>query len=83
MSSYLEDHFPHVIVRLERAWGNRCAFNEVFNDLIFDSRGGRSGWPEEAWNELAWLNQLHKSIVQYEPEPIQEVELDDTLKWVS
>lgn len=83
MSSYLEDRFPHVVARLTAAWGKPCEFYEMFNDLIFDKRGGRSGWPEEAWAELSWLNQLHKLVCQPEETCKEDEPLDDTIKWVS
>ena len=83
MSSYLEARFPHIIGRLEHAWGNPCAFNEVFNDLIFDKRGGRSGWPEEAWAELDWLNQVHRLVCQKKDAPEPDEPIDDDIKWVS
>lgn len=83
MSSYLEDRFPHIVARMEKTWGNPCAFNEMFNDLIFDKRGGRSGWPEEAWAELSWINQLHKLVCKKEEEVEVSETLDDTIKWVS
>ena len=83
MSSYLEDHFPHVITRVLEAWGDAKAFQDLHSDLIFDQRGGRSGWPEEAWAELSWLNQVHKLVVQKEDQPEPDEPLDDTIKWVS
>ena len=83
MSTYLEDRFPHIVKRLEEAWGNAKAFQDVFNDLMFDQRGGRTGLPEEAWTELSWVSQLHKAVLQIGSEPEPDEPMDDTIKWVS
>lgn len=83
MSSYLEERFPHVVQKILETWGNPKEFSDMFNDLIFDARGGRSGWPVEAWQELEFLNALHKQVCLKEAEEEKDEPLDDTIKWVS
>lgn len=57
--SVLEVLFPHVVQRLLRCWGNTEAFAVVHHDLVIDDRGGRAGWPEEVWDDLVLLQQVH------------------------
>ncbi|MCP5277592.1 MAG: hypothetical protein H6935_04420 [Thiobacillus sp.] len=83
MRSYLEDRFPHLIPGLTEHWGNRQAFKAFFFTLIFDTRGGRTGWPEEAWEELSFLEALHKRAYPTEEDPVNEREIHDDIKWVS
>jgi len=57
--SVLEVGYRHVVDRLLQSWGDREAFAAVFDDLIIDTRGDRSGWPAEVWSELVFLQRLH------------------------
>jgi hypothetical protein len=59
MISVLEEKFPHVIKRLLECWGDPEYFRLVFDDLTQDRRGDRHGWPEEAWMELLFLEEIH------------------------
>lgn len=83
MHSCLEDHFPHLIPALTEHWGNPEAFKTFMFGLIFDTRGGRSGWPAEAWEELSFLEALHKQVNSPEEGPADEGEVEDDIKWVS
>lgn len=67
MISILESRFGHVVARLLPAWGDKAAFQDLFDDLIFDKRGTRAGWPADAWEELQFLQKLHKTLVAMEP----------------
>ena len=85
MSSYLEDRFPHLIPGLTENWGKPEEFKAFMFSLIFDSRGGRTGWPWEAWEELSFLEALHKlarPLDSAESESESESVHDD-IKWVS
>lgn len=57
--SVLEARFGHVLTRLIPCWGDPSCFHRVFEDLIYDSRGDRSGWPFDAFMELEFLRQIH------------------------
>lgn len=59
MRSVLETRFPHLIERLTACWGDPDGFEGVFSQLIIDQRGGRSGWPLDAWVELSLLQEVH------------------------
>lgn len=58
--SVLEDRFPHLIPRLTACWGDPSSFGLLFEDLMFDRRGGRSGWPFDAFQELDLLQEVHR-----------------------
>lgn len=83
MNAYLEDHYPHLLTGLTENWGKPEAFKAYMASLIFDTRGGRTGWPPEAWEELSLLEALHKEAYPADHQDSEDVELDDTIKWVS
>lgn len=85
MISILESRFGHVVARLLPAWGDQAAFQELFDDLIFDKRGTRAGWPMDAWEELQFLQKLHKVRMAMEQETgeVPEEPIPDEHKWVS
>lgn len=80
MISILESRYGHVLERMLPCWGDPIQFEDLFNDLMFDSRGTRSGWPSDAWEELQFLHKLHK--LAYSPPLEKEEPMDDTIKWV-
>jgi len=82
MASYLEEHFPHLIPGLTKNWGKSEDFKDFFFNLVFDSRGGRSGWPAEAWEDLSFLEALHKLAYQAH-ETTEDEPVHDSIKWVS
>ena len=47
--------FPHVLNRVGAAWGDPATVSEVLQDLLVDRRGGRRGFPPEAFEELQAL----------------------------
>ncbi|MCG6896905.1 MAG: hypothetical protein LJE61_10095 [Thiocapsa sp.] len=59
MVSVLETRFPHLIERIEACWGDPDRFEGIFSELLLDKRGGRSGWPLDAWVELNLLQEVH------------------------
>jgi hypothetical protein len=80
MISILESRYGHVVERLLPCWGDTAAFQAVYDDLMFDARGNRSGWPADAWDELQFLENLHK--LAYSSIEEEVVETDDAMKWV-
>lgn len=83
MKAYLEDHFPHLLPGLTENWGKPDEFKAYMASLIFDTRGGRTGWPREAWEELSLLEALHKEAYPTDQQNTEDILLDDTIKWVS
>jgi hypothetical protein len=81
MSSIIEELYPHVVEGLTSNWGEIDQFEAFMDDLMFDKRGNRRGWPEPAWDELRFLQVLHAFVFKGEL-PYSEVELDDSIKWV-
>ncbi|AGA91414.1 hypothetical protein Thimo_2703 [Thioflavicoccus mobilis 8321] len=59
--SILEARFNHVVKRLTDCWGDPEYFELVINDLMYDKRGDRSGWPPDAFFELQFLQQIHNA----------------------
>lgn len=84
MTTILESRFGHVVARLIPAWGDPVAIQELFEDLIFDKRGTRAGWPADAWEELQFLQKLHKTLMSMEPaeDEVQDEPVADEHKWV-
>lgn len=70
--SVLEERYQHALERLVQCWGDSAYFAEVFDDLIIDRRGTRTGWPLEAWSELVFLQCLHDGA--YGPRPVFSVQ---------
>lgn len=83
MSDYLEEHFPHLIAGLTENWGKPEAFKSFMASLIFDTRGGRTGWPREAWEELSFLEALNKLVHRSDDDEEEEEPIHDDIKWVS
>jgi len=81
MVSILEARFGHIVERLLRCWGSPDAFNNMFNDLVFDTRSNRTGWPEDVWEELQFLQQVHKIAYENKMKDATE-DLGDDVKWV-
>ncbi len=57
----LEDRFPHVLNRVSTEWDAPRAALEVLEALLFDQRGGRQGFPDDAF---AALLALHRCCVE-------------------
>ena len=81
MQSFVEQRFPHLVPRLVMSWGDKQAFDAVITDLMFDTRGGRIGFPAEAWEELHLLHNLHKLLMRIQAGDIDEP-LPEEHKWV-
>jgi hypothetical protein len=47
--------FPHVIEALARDWAEPSRMNATLDEVVFDARGNRSGFPLEVLLELAEL----------------------------
>lgn len=81
MISILEARYAHIVERLLKCWGSPAEFSDMFNDLIFDTRSDRTGWPPDVWEELQFVQRLHKLAYETNAEAgVQEVA--DDLKWV-
>jgi hypothetical protein len=58
-TAVLERRFPHALASLERAWGDADAFDVTFRELTMGSLAEPGGWPEDAWDELGFLQDVH------------------------
>lgn len=59
--SVLEERFPHVVQAIQMLWGHP-ELEAHFRHLTMDERGGRQGFPEEAWAEIHFLMRLHQGV---------------------
>ncbi len=59
--SVLETSYPRILENITMMWGFG-ELNNFFHKLILDDRGGRQGFPPEAWDELNTLSALHLII---------------------
>ncbi len=57
--SHLEKGFPYILESLMGLWGTP-EFDAYAEELLLDSRSGRSGFPPEVAVELFHLANLHK-----------------------
>ena len=57
----LAQQFPHIFNKLNEL-SHSNLFNDYLNDVIFDSRGNRQGFPAEVVSEL-WKLQWHRMRV--------------------
>jgi hypothetical protein len=83
MRGFLEEHYPHLLAGLTENWSRPEAFKAFMASLIFDSRGGRTGWPQEAWEEISFLDALNKLVHRPDHEEEKEEPIHDDIKWVS
>jgi len=60
--SILETGFPRVIQAIQALWGYR-ELNDYFRKLMIDDRGGRDGFPPEAWEEIYLLQHIHEELI--------------------
>ncbi|SDW70468.1 PilZ domain-containing protein [Thiocapsa roseopersicina] len=58
-TSVLESRFPDALRSLRMVWGDPEAFDLAFQDLTLGSRVEPGGWPEDAWDELGFLQDVH------------------------
>ncbi|TCT22768.1 PilZ domain-containing protein [Thiobaca trueperi] len=55
----LETDFPEALNHLTAGWGDPDAFHELFQSLVMGDHGQPGGWPENAWEEIEFLQNLH------------------------
>lgn len=49
---FTENNFPHVVEKFELAWGRPQRMKQLKEELIFEQRLGRQGFPLEVANEI-------------------------------
>lgn len=63
MLRYTAEHFPHIVDRLASEWANPSRMASAIDDLIYDMRGGRTGFPMEVLSELGVLRERYERWV--------------------
>ena len=56
-----EDKYPRIVEKVEILWGT-VGMGRYFNELLFDERGDRAGFPPDVMAELFALNNYHESM---------------------
>ncbi|MEO7760360.1 MAG: hypothetical protein ABJB04_07830 [Betaproteobacteria bacterium] len=54
------EKYPRIIEKLTILWGT-VGMSRYFNEIMFDERGDREGFPPEVMAELFALNNYHES----------------------
>ena len=55
-----EAKYPHIVKKISILWGT-IGMSRYFNEILFDDRGGRGGFPAEVMTELFSLSNFHES----------------------
>lgn len=55
--------YPHVLNRMAELWAHPRFVSQYFEELLLDSRGGRSGFPLEVIAELTRLRSYYQARV--------------------
>ncbi|WP_200388207.1 PilZ domain-containing protein [Thiocapsa imhoffii] len=55
----LEARFPRALNELQVVWGDPESFDLRFRDLTLGDSAEPGGWPDEAWDELGFLQDVH------------------------
>jgi hypothetical protein len=50
---------PDALMAIRMAWGDPESFDLAFQDLTLGSRAEPGGWPQDAWEELGFLQDVH------------------------
>ena len=56
-----EEKYPRIVEKIEVLWGT-VGMARYFNELLFDERGDRAGFPPEVMGELFALNNYNESM---------------------
>lgn len=75
----LRRHYPHVVNRLAADWYQPRRMLGVFEELLIDARGTRSGFPFEACLELMQLHEYYVGTLH--PELRREPTARDPEVW--
>src|SRR5689334_14559401 len=55
-----EELYPRIVEKIAVLWGSP-QLSKYFNELLFDDRGGRAGFPPDIMTELFRLSTFHDS----------------------
>ena len=63
MLRFTAEHFPHIVDRLAAEWADPARMARAIDDLIYDMRGGRAGFPMDVLSELGVLRERYERWV--------------------
>jgi hypothetical protein len=52
MMTFTENNFPHIVEKFQRVWGRAQLMQNLKEELIFESRLNRSGFPPAVMGEI-------------------------------
>jgi len=52
MMTFTESNFPHIVEKFQRAWGRAQRMKNLKEELVFEKRLNRQGFPFEVVNEI-------------------------------
>ena len=55
-----EEKYPRIVEKIAVLWGT-AQMTKYFNELLFDDRGGRAGFPADVMTEIFRLSNHHES----------------------
>ena len=55
-----EEKYPRIVDKIAVLWGTG-QMSKYFNELLFDDRGGRAGFPADVMTEIFRLSNHHES----------------------
>jgi hypothetical protein len=58
----LWNQFPRVLNKIAEVWRRPVEADRLFEDLLFDRRGGRQGFPLTVISELTQLREYHHTL---------------------
>lgn len=57
----LEDKYKRILIKIDQAWEDDDAIEQVLSELIIDRRGGRQGFPIDVLNDIIRLKEFLNS----------------------
>ena len=60
--SPLEEHFPRLVHEIVAFWGSPTCVDQL-QGLLVDSRGGRQGFPPDAWERVVHFEMIKMGIL--------------------
>lgn len=54
------ESYPRIAYRIAKYWSDPYKMQQYFNDLVFDNRGGRQGFPGVVAKEILALHQFYE-----------------------
>jgi len=67
-ASEIEKQFPRIVSNLTLSWG-RPEMAQYLDNLLFDERSDRHGFPEHVLSDILFLKMLHETLLHDHDRP--------------